>query len=315
MLIDEIIVVEFKLSDIVSLPKVHRKFATFGKINDDKLVLTKSNLKDFLQNITDEDLKTYVQTWFAAGGSCLTIYNLREDLDFSAINIEEGNIILAGLEVAEQLAIYKSLSALQKKDKYFYVSYTTQDTLVDEFKGSRDIHAMLLDGQNAEPVFEYFAPYTKDGYYKQNNFMNSNLVGMRLESLNYLKENNLGALVHFPEFSQNKFFNIGDSAGYNYNINMLRKDLEIKAKEYMFNALQMDNTYNQNTISTLELQLAKAADYYADLGLIKAYETSSVALSKQDINDIKNGVVKGYTLKYKAVTEMKELAVGIQENI
>ncbi|MGV3278033.1 hypothetical protein ACFX5K_00090 [Rickettsiales bacterium LUAb2] len=318
MLVDEIIKIEIKLNDVVSIPRDHRKFAFLGTLNGtDKVIISKDNYQDIIANITDAMTKNFIQIWFTNSGTSLTIYNVPSDYDISAITIDEKNILLAGYPLDNQKTIYNSLTTDYKTSKNIYFAIEKADD-ISFAANARNIFVLLVEGADYNKynyIFEYFAPYTQNDYYKQNSFLSSSIAGVKLNSLDFLKQNNIGALVYFPEFNQNNYFNIGDKAGYNFNLDILKDDLSTSIKENMFNSLKQNNKYTQSNISTLEFCMKKAGDYYKSLNLINSFTTSSTSYAQQLETDIKNGIVKGFNLQYQIISEVKEADVILQEAI
>jgi hypothetical protein len=241
------------------------------------------------------------------------------------LDILEGTIILAGNTYADQLTMYNSASDNQRNEltgKYWILSAKQSDTIDNNLKTVRGIHIFMVADTTTntseyidKPIFEYFAKYTQKDFYKQNSYTNSAIEGIALKTLQYLDANNLGALVFFPEFLANYYYNIGDTKGFTFNANMLRKDIESMVKELGFQQLVRDNTYNQDTISALEKVLADSAEYYKGLGFIGSYSTTSLPFRKQLESDILDKIIKGLELKYQVLLEAKKAEITITEQI
>ncbi|MCL2567317.1 MAG: hypothetical protein FWE18_04410 [Alphaproteobacteria bacterium] len=300
----------------------------------------------------DETQQDFIKLWFSRGGQYLTVYKytaetstpeidengdpvLDENGDEVMITIPatqvknldilEGVVILAGNSFSLQETMYNSADTEQTNEesgKYWILSAKQSDSISETLKTVHGIHIFMTAETTSstgasidKPIFEYFAPYTQDNFYKQNSFGNSSIAGISLKTLQYLDANNLGALVYFPEFQANYYYNVGDTKGFTFNANMLRKDLESVIKEEGFKVLMRDNTYNQDTISALEKVLADTAEYYKGQNKIGSYATASIPFKKQLENDILAKTIKGLSLSYQVLLEAKKAEITIKEQL
>lgn len=318
MLIDELIQIDLNLASVAQLPLIHRKFAMLANLttSDEYMVITKSSLETDLKKIdkannTKVSSSSLIRTWFENGGIELTIINAKKDIE-KLTKIEPKNIILVGLPTAEQLTIYNKLAADVKANKNIFFSIELNTKLENYPKGRNTF--FYLDG-NPHSFFAYFAPYSQAKYYTSNNYKTSSFQGVKLESLDYVLLNNIGALVYFPEFKESKYINIKDSAGFNYNLDVLKDDLQADIKANLLTALSSNNLYNQSNILRLENVMAMTADKYVEINLISSFKTASLPLDRQTPADIKNNILRGLMIRYKVETEIEQVKVTIQEEV
>lgn len=313
MLVDELIEIDLDLASIAVLPKFHRIFAVFFDLTtgDKQITITPSSLESDLKKIATDDTKSLIKLWFASGGNKLTIVNTKNDIS-EIDSIEAKNLIFDGNDINQQLAYYKKLPIELIKDKNLFFT-VDNNTNLENYPKSRDVFFYLKGSNNS--IFEYFAPYTQDKYYAKNNYKTSNLQGNKLTSLDYILQNNIGALVYFPEFKESKYLNIKDATGFNYNLDVLKDDIESDIKANLLTALSSNNLYNQANILRLENVLASTLDTYIDLNLILKYSTASLPYSKQAQIDIKNDILRGLKANYTVESEIQRTQVNLTEEV
>ncbi len=315
-LIDEIIEIDIDLASMSLSPLVHRTFACFLKMQGgvNSILINQSNLDEEIENI-HADHQSEVRTWFKSGGSSLRVYSNNVEYLGKLKEIEEYNLIFAGNLAADQLKIHKSLKKELLLDKHLFFTVDKNFNIKDYPKG-RGVHAMLSDEKvSTLEMFEYLAPYTKVDYYRKNNFETSKIEGLPLKTLSFLTSNNIGSLVYFSEFKENKYYNIVDVAGFGLNRNFLIKDLEYKIKNRSLTALSNGNKYNDMTLAKLDNVSASCCDFYVDLGIMESYTTSYVPKSKQQTEDVVNGIARGFKVSYKPLDEIKKMHINLQEEL
>lgn len=317
-IIDEIIEINVTLADIFVLSSVKRQFAFFGEVLNgaDQITLKRADINNYYASLTDEKTKQILSIWFNNGGSQLTILNMESLNNNTVINFDAKNLILAGLYSEDQLKAY---NLYKTNNKRIFLTKKQTDNF-DEVAKNRET-AIFLIANTGEPsadypVFEYYAKYTQNFYYKKNNFENSkNYIGLKLDSIDYLTSNNIGSLLVIDSSNPSIFYNIVDTAGYDINLSFLKDDLIDKIQENIINTLKVDNSYNQSTINTIDLAIKKSAVYFMDLKRIQGFSQSLIPFKKQEQTDIKSGVVKGFVLKYIPNTEIKKTQINLIENI
>lgn len=316
--IDEIIEINITLADVFSFVGNKRKFAFFGEVFDggDLVELDRGNINDYIIKLTNQNTIKILQTWFNSGGQAITIINMNTILEEKTVDFEAKNLILAGLQSADQLIVYDMYKLLNKR---IFLTKNKNDDFEAVAK-SRDVAIFLIGNlgtiEEDLPIFEYYAKYTNQYFFKKNNFENSlKFKGQKIETINYLISNNIGCLMVLEDNNPSIYYNMVDNAGYDVNLGFLKDDLVNKIQINNINCLKVNNQYNQSTINRLDASIKKAALFFVELGKIGDFKQTLIPFNKQQTEDIKNGVVKGFTLKYQALTEIKRTQVNLIEVI
>lgn len=317
-IIDEIIEIDVTLADIFVLSSVKRQFAFFGEVvgGAEQITLKRVDINNYYANLTDEKTKKILSIWFNSGGTQITILNMETLNNDLVVKFDAKNLILAGLYSADQLKAYNMYKINNKR---IFLTKKQSDNF-DEVVKNRETAIFLVGNTGLPdddyPVFEYYAKYSQNFYYKKNNFENSkNYIGLKLDSIDYLTSNNIGSLLVIDSNNPSIFYNMVDTAGYDINLSFLKDDLVDKIQENIINTLKVDNSYNQSTINMIDLAIKKSAVYFIDLKRIQAFSQSLIPFKKQEQTDIKQGICKGFILKYVPNTEIKKVKLNLVENI
>ena len=314
-IIDEIIVVDVKLFEVASSPMLHRKFAFFGGCKKDKLEITKANLEEALGQIILDGTKDYVNMWFNSGGTSLTIYNYVKGGNVNT-DVVEQNIILAGLQLEDQQAIYNVYKATTKN--LFLTKYLS-DTL--EVVPARTSYVFIATSDEASPytadypMFQYLAPYTIQYKYRKNNFESSNLQGGNFDSTQPFVDGKFGTLLYIENLTGYYFYNMVDTKGFNLNWNFLQGDIKAKIQADLLTLIANNNSYNQSAINTWHNTCKNSLIYFKNMGLINGFTTIATTYSEQTIEDLKMGVYKSIQVNYSPAPEIRELHVDLVEDL
>jgi len=324
-IIDEIINIDVTLADSFSLTSIKRQFAFFGEVvgGGDYISLTRADINNYFTNLLDDKTKEILTIWFNNGGTKITIININSLIESRIVKFDAKNLILAGLWSEDQLKAYelykiegKRIFLTKKKiDNYDVVAKNRETAifLVSD-SGSRDADY---------PVFEYYAKYAEKYAYRSNNFERSKLYnGLLIDSITYLKSNKIGALMVIGDNNPSIYYNMVDTSGADINLSFLKDDLVDDIQYNILNVLAADPSYNQPTINRIDLAIKNVALFFMDGAnfsnnrpKIQAFSQTLIPFKKQSKEDINNKIMRGFVLKYLAITEVNEVKINLVEKI
>lgn len=315
-IIDEIIVIDISLDSLVIGSDIHRKFCFFGDLagfTEKKLKVDKSNFNDIMEKLTNSRVKSYLKTWFNAGGNEITIYKV----DFNNLTelvVDEVNILLFGNTTGDQQKLYDYFKIDLNKNLF----YTKQQGETFNITPNRQLAGYIipnttenLDGDTF--AFYYYAKYNQTGGFRFNDFEKSPLGGLDINSTAFLINNKIGGSIFIPEATEYLYYNMVDAVGLPINYLFLKGDIKQEIQVGLLKILMKNSLYNQvkinimdNTINNImsKKKGVEIIDYFVELPPFKS-------VSEEDKIAGKYGVIK---LKYNPTPSMRQVKINLEED-
>ena len=207
-------------------------------------------------------------------------------------------------------------------DKILYFT-TSEQVVATGYPTAVYVNYMYTEINNNSCVFEYLAPYSNARAYRKNELEPSNLkdAGTIVNSITALRAGNIGALVYDDSVKRDLYVNMVDSTGRYLNQNYLAYDLysdiQIALYNKMINAFPK-LTYSNSTISECRLLAFKQVEYYVNNYLVanedyNAPVVTSISVEEQAEEDVQNHIIKGITVSYAYLPEVKRIDVNLVE--
>jgi len=317
-IIDEIIVIDISLDSLVIGSDIHRKFCFFGDLAglgnaENKLKVDKANFNNVMQSLTNTSVKSYLKTWFNAGGNEITIYQV-DFKNLTDLVVDEVNILLFGNTTADQQVLYDFF----KFDLSKNIFYTKKQNETFNITPNRQLAGYLIPNttENVDGdtfAFYYYAKYNQTGGFRFNDFEKSPLGGVDLTTTAVLVNNKIGGSIFLPEASEYLYYNMVDAVGLPINYLFLKGDLKQQIQVGVLKILMKNSLYNQVKINVINNTINNIMSKKVGAEIIKytLILPSFKEVSQADKNAGKYGTINvGYT----PTPSMRQVYINLEED-